>query len=305
MTDELRFEGRVFAITGAGRGLGAAYAELLAARGASLVLNDLGTPSADGGGGSDPSAIRTTVEAIVAAGGDAVANTADITDSGGAESITRDALEAYGRLDGLVNNAGIITTESFDELTPEAVQRQLDVHLFGSLSVTRAAWTELSKRRGRVLFTTSAGMFGSPYTIAYNIAKSAVYGAMRSLATVAAPLGMSVNAVMPGASTRMQSAARDGLSGGGGEEGGVLGSANAAPLIALLLHPQCDVNGEMFTTGRGHVSRVVMASSPGYSDPSATPEAVRANFSRIMDVSDVTVESTLEAHRTRLFSRWN
>lgn len=298
----LRFDGKVFVVTGAARGLGAAYAQLLAQRGASVVMNDLGGNME--GGGHDITAISAAVDKVTDLGGIAVANSADITSSEGPASIVAAALDNFGRLDGLINNAGIITTQDFKDLTPEEIQRQLNVHLFGSLAVTRASWSELVKANGSVVFTTSAGMLGSSFTIAYNIAKASVYGLVRSLATVSEPLGVRVNAVMPGAETRMQGTSQDGR-GGTGDTQTLLSADNAAPMVAWLVHPDCTANGEMFASGRGHAARVIMASGEGYSNREMTLEGVAHNFDQIMDVSNLTIETTLEANRTRTFSRWN
>jgi NAD(P)-dependent dehydrogenase (short-subunit alcohol dehydrogenase family) len=297
----IRFDGKVFVVTGAARGLGAAYARLLTSRGASVVMNDLGSRME--GGGHDLSAIRTAVEEVTADGGIAVANGADITSPEGPDSIVSAALDNFGRLDGVINNAGIITTQDFSSLTPHDIQRQLDVHLFGSLAVTRAAWPAIVETKGAIVFTTSAGMLGSSFTIAYNIAKAAVYGLTRSLATVAEPLGVRVNAVMPGAETRMQGTAQDGRS-GSGDVPPLLSPDNAAPMAAWLVHPDCTVNGQMFSSGRGQVARVVMASAAEYASREMTLEGVAANFDQIMDASDLTVETTLEANRARTFSVW-
>ncbi len=297
----VRFDGKVYVVTGAARGLGLAYAKLLASRGASVVMNDLGGSME--GGGRDLSAVQAAVSEVTALGHIAVANGEDITSGDGPGSIVATALDNFGRLDGLINNAGIITIQDFAALTAEEIQRQLDVHLFGSLAVTRAAWPELTRTKGAVVFTTSAGMLGSSFTIAYNIAKAAVYGTMRSLATVAQPLGVRVNAVMPGAETRMQGAAQDGRS-GSGEVAPLLSPENAAPMAAWLLHPDCTVNGQMFSSGRGQVARVVMASGAGYANRDMDLESIARNFEQVMDISNLTLETTLEASRTRTFSRW-
>lgn len=297
----VRYDGKVFVVTGAARGLGAAYARLLASRGASVVMNDLGGSME--GGGRDLSAIRSAVQEVTDLGGNAVANGADITADDGPDSIVAAALDNFGRLDGVINNAGIITTQDFATLTVEQIQRQLEVHLFGSLAVTRAAWPAITATRGSVVFTTSAGLLGSSFTIAYNIAKAAVYGLTRSLATVAAPIGVRVNAVMPGAETRMQDTAQDGFT-GKDDVDPLLSADNAAPMAAWLVHPDCTVNGEMFTSGRGHVSRVVMATSAGYSEREMSLEGIAAHFDQVIDMTNPTIESTLEEYRARTFAIW-
>ncbi|MGO4689482.1 SDR family NAD(P)-dependent oxidoreductase [Glaciibacter sp. 2TAF33] len=297
----VRFDGKVYVVTGAARGLGFAYAQLLASRGASVVMNDLGGRME--GGGQDLSTIQDAVAEITAQGGIAVPNGADITSAEGPDGIVSTALERFGRLDGVINNAGIITTQTFETLTPEDIQRQLNVHLFGSLAVTRAAWPALSETGGAVVFTTSAGMFGSTFTIAYNIAKASVYGLMRSLSVVGEPLGIRVNAVMPGAETRMQGTAQDGRT-GKGDTDPWLSPENAAPMAAWLVHPDSPFTGRMFSTGRGHVGPIVMAAALGYSKRDLDLEGIASHVHDLSDLTRLTVETTLEAHRARTLAVW-
>jgi NAD(P)-dependent dehydrogenase (short-subunit alcohol dehydrogenase family) len=301
----IRFEGAVVAVTGAGRGLGAAYARLLTERGARVVVNDRGT--ATDGSGSSRSTADDLVRALRADGGQAVANHGDITDPQQAAGIVGDALDHFGRLDAVINNAGIISTTTFDELGAQALQRQLDVHLFGALNVTRAAWPSLVEAKGALVFTVSAGMLGSRHTMAYNVAKAAVLGLMRSLTTEGAAVGVRVNAVMPGAETRMQSTALDAESAetAARRRTGVNSPDNAAPLACFLVHDSCPANGEVFAAGRGHMAKVVLATGPGLSEREPTLEGVAAEFERIRAAGGLQEETDLLSYRDRLIGIWN
>jgi NAD(P)-dependent dehydrogenase (short-subunit alcohol dehydrogenase family) len=301
----IRFEGKVVAVTGAGRGLGAAYARLLGERGARVVVNDRGT--ATDGSGSSRSTADDLVGELRAAGAQAVANHGDITDPQQAAGIVGDALEHFGRLDAVVNNAGIIATTTFDELSTAALQRQLDTHVFGALNVTRAAWPSLIEAKGAAVFTVSAGMLGSRHTMAYNVAKAAVLGLMRSLATEGSAVGVRVNAVMPGAETRMQSTALDAESAetAARRATGVNSPDNAAPLACFLVHDSCPANGEAFATGRGHMAKVALATGRGLSDREPSLDGVAAQFERIRSAAELHEETDLLSYRDRLIGIWN
>lgn len=299
--NRLRFDDKVIIVTGAGRGLGAAYAALLAERGATVIVNDLG--SSMEGDGSDASAAEDVVHGVQQAGGTAIADGTDVTDAVAVQAMVDGVLQRFGRIDGVINNAGIIGMQRFADLGRESLQRQLDVHLLGSLNVTKAAWPALIRSTGRVVLTASSGMLGSNTTMAYNIAKAAVYGLLRSLAIEGAEVGVSVNGVMPAAETRMQSTAID----AGPSRRPVAESSspeNAAPLTCFLLHPSCDVNGEMYLTGRGLAKRVVLATTAGASTRITDLEWVAEHFSEIGDATELTVETGLEAWRTRSFALW-
>lgn len=299
----LTFDGKVILITGAGRGLGAAYAKLFAARGARVVVNDLGGDM--DGAGADNAAATTVVREISASGGKAIANFDDIRDAKSARNIVDAALHAYGRLDCVVNNAGIISAQQFQDLTSESIYKQLDVHLIGSLNVTQAAWPELVNSRGSVILTCSGGMIGNTHTMAYNIAKAAVYGLARSLACSAPDVGVRVNAIMPSGQTRMQSLTPSLKSNADSDrERPVHRPDNAAALVCFLAHDSCRSNGEMFTTGRGHVARTFLASTPGYTAEHLTVETIAEHFPQILNTDGFHVETTMEAFRERRYAAW-
>src|SRR6185437_11316236 len=175
---EHRFDGRVAVVTGAGRGIGRAYAELLAARGARVVVNDLG--GAMTGGGADAGPAAEVVDEIAAVGGVAVADAHDVSSEEGAAALIATAIDQFGRVDALVNNAGIIRWAKFPEADAENVDQHLAVHLWGSFHTSRAAWPHFVEQGyGRIVNTTSSGMFGLPNNVGYATAKAAVIGLTR------------------------------------------------------------------------------------------------------------------------------
>ena len=196
------FEGKVAIVTGAGNGLGRSHALAFAQRGAKVVVNDLGG-SVHGEGESD--AADAVVEEIKAAGGSAVANKASVADRDGAKSIVDDALAAFGTVDIVVNNAGILRDKSFKNMTLDEFDLVIDVHLRGSAYVTKFAWPIMyDKNWGRVVLTSStSGIFGNFGQANYGAAKMAMLGLMNVLAIEGATHNVRVNCLAPGAATRM------------------------------------------------------------------------------------------------------
>lgn len=208
--DTLDFTGRVV-VTGAGRGIGRAHALLLASRGAAVVVGDLGART-DGSGvdGDDPAG--TVAAEITSAGGRAVASRADVSTEEGAASLVDAAVSEFGRLDAVINNAGIVRTAHFHEVDRAEFQRHLDVHYLGSLFVARAAWPHLqASSSGRIVNTVSAAMLGNPSMTHYGSSKAAVFGLTRNLALEGARDGILVNAIAPGAGTWMAEYSADAL----------------------------------------------------------------------------------------------
>lgn len=297
----IRLDGKVIVVTGAGRGIGRAYAELLAARGAAVVVGDLGV-AIDGSGASAGPA-REVVASIVAAGGTATACDADVRDADGADALRQAAMDLGGRIDGLVNNAGILSHVPFDEMTIDEIQRQIDVHVFGTVRMTQVLWPELVRARGSVVNTTSSGIFGAPVSIAYSIAKGAVLAFSRGLATVGAAAGVRVNLVMPGAETRMQAFAREQF-GGAAEPSEEARTRSApelvAPVVAYLMSEESSLNGEMLYAGHGHVRRLVMASGDGIHAQSLSPELIAESWDQISSLEPLHVISDLPSFRDSL-----
>ena len=276
--DEHRFDGRVAVVTGAGRGLGRAYARLLAERGASVVVNDLG--ASVGGDGADAGPAAAVVAGIEAAGGTAAADANDVSTPEGGAALVAGAVERFGRVDVLVANAGIIRWAGLPEVDAENLERHLAVHVGGSFHPVRAAWPHLvAQGYGRIVLTTSSGVFGLPTNLGYATAKGAVIGMARSLAAAGAAHGIKVNCIAPAAQTRMAGPAPEGED----PEQGPMASDRVAPMVAFLAHEACPVNGEIYTAGAGRFARLFLASTPGYLHEGAGPsvEDVAAHWGEI------------------------
>jgi len=273
--EELRFNGEVAIVTGAGRGLGRAHAELLGARGASVVVNDVGG-ALDGGREGASDAARETVAAIVEAGGRAVADASDISTPRGAESLVAAAVDAFGRVDVLVNNAGILRDRAFANMSQDDVEAVVAVHLFGAMWTIRAAWPHFrSQGGGRVVNTTSvAGYLGNFGQANYGAAKMGIVGLTKVLAIEGARHGIKVNAVAPGARTRMNEHLL-------GSDGPRLGPERVSPAVVFLAHADCPVTGEVLVAGGGRVARLVIAQTPGYYAEQLSPEGVRDHWAEV------------------------
>ena len=279
MTD-LRFDGRVAVLTGAGRGIGRAYARLLAERGACVVVNDLG--GSTDGLGADPGPAAAVADEIVAAGGTAVADASDIATPEGADALVGVAVERFGRVDVVVNNAGIVRWAGFPEADAANLERHLAVHVGGSFNTTRAAWPHMvAQGYGRVVMTTSTGLFGLPTNTSYATAKAAVVGLTRSLTTAGAPHGIKVNLIAPAAMTRMAGRPED------EPDAGPMAPHLVAPMVAFLAHEDCPVSGEAYAAGAGRFARIFIASTPGWVHPGPEPtvEDVARNWAAINDES--------------------
>ena len=202
----LDFTGRVAIVTGAGGGLGRQHALALAARGAKVLVNDLGG-AVDGSGGS-VSAAQGVVNEIMAAGGVARANGASVTDFAAVQAMVQQALDAWGRVDILVNNAGILRDKSFAKMEMDDFRRVVDVHLMGAAHCCKAVWPHMQAQHyGRILMTTSStGLYGNFGQANYGAAKLAQVGMMQTLAIEGAKYGIHVNALAPTAATRMTEA---------------------------------------------------------------------------------------------------
>src|SRR2546426_2218788 len=257
--NEYGFDGRVAVVTGAGRGIGRAHALLLAARGASVVVNDLGG-SMEGVGADAEPASAVAVE-IVAAGGVAIADNSDVATGAGAQALVDAAVERFGRLDILINNAGIVRWAGFPEADADNLESHLAVHVAGSFNTTRAAWPHMVERGyGRVVMTTSTGLFGLPNNLSYATAKGAVVGLTRSLTTAGAAHGIKVNLIAPAAVTRMAGRPTDDLE-------THMSPDLVAPMVAFLAHEACPVSGEIYAAGARRFARIFIACTVGYVHP--------------------------------------
>jgi len=287
--DQLRFDGRVAIVTGAGRGIGRAYARLLAARGASVVVNDLGGSME--GEGTDAGPAADAVAEIEAAGGAAAASTDDVSTPDGAAALVETAVERFGRIDVLVNNAGIMRWAGMPEVDAEQLAQHLAVHVGGSFNTTRAAWPHMVEQQyGRIVMTTSTGMFGLPANTAYATAKAGVVGLTRSVNAAGKKHGIKINLIAPAAFTRMAAQADD-----GGAAEARMPPDFVAPMVAYLAHEDCPVSGEIYTAGAGRFARLFIASTDGYvhRDGEPTVEDVVEHWAAINDETGYFVPTDL------------
>lgn len=276
----LRFDGRVAVVTGAGGGLGRAYAELLASRGACVVVNDPGV-ALDGAGGDRRPALDV-VAAITAAGGHAVANFDAVGTEAAGESIVEQAISVFGRIDIIVNNAGVFTPRyTFLDTTDESFLRLFRVHVMGSVHMVRAAWPYLcAQHYGKILNVTSSNAYvGSAGRLEYSTAKGAVHGFTKTLAKESLDHGVYVNAIAPGALTRPVSASTDKYDEAAFAR--TFAVELVAPTVAWLVHEDTEVNGQVFTAVAGTTAQVVIGETYGYGSDAPTPENVRDHVDEI------------------------
>jgi NAD(P)-dependent dehydrogenase (short-subunit alcohol dehydrogenase family) len=270
MSERISFQDQVVVVTGSGRGLGRSYATELARRGGAVVINDVAEEFAS-----------EAVAEIEAAGGRAAMSLESVSTPEGAQALVDFAVERFGTVDAVINNAGFMRNGYLEDLTAQGLRDLLDVHIGGSFFVTRAAWPLMrAKGYGRVVMTSSAGgMFAMQGESNYAAAKGGVYGLSRALASEGAEHGILVNTVMPMASTTI--ASDDPVPGhaerypeGAGE---VLRprrlTSSVAPLVAYLCSRDCTLSGETFSAGFGRYARVFVGEVPGWSaDDPATVE---------------------------------
>jgi len=296
MADELRFDDRVAIVTGAGGGLGRAHAMLLAERGARVVVNDYGGPR-DGLGAGGRAMADAVVGAIPARGGTAVANSESVATVEGADALVSQALDTYGRVDIIVNNAGITGQGNFAE--PESYQRVYGTHLVGTVNVLRAAWPTLLERDyGRVVNTTSGSVFGAAGSGDYAAAKGGVFSLSRNLAQDHRNTNIKINAIMPIAYTRMTAAIPHEPTVQWLEKW--FGPEKVSPFVACLCHESVPCTGETFTVGGGRAAHVVFAHTRGYFELDASPEAFRDHFDDVMADDD-----PLDTSGFQEFARYN
>jgi NAD(P)-dependent dehydrogenase (short-subunit alcohol dehydrogenase family) len=276
-----RFDGQVAIVTGAGGGIGRAHALLLAREGAQVVVNDYGGDTMGLMGTSEP-ADRVVTE-IAQHGGKAVADAHDVALD--AAAIVATALDAFGRVDIVVNNAGISGGGPLDAASSEQFDRMLDIHLRGSIAVCRAAWGPMKAQGyGRIVNTSSGSVFGLPGTPAYITAKAGLFGLTRALGHDGKAVGIAVNAIMPAAYTRMTAQSPEFapiMQAGFPPE-------HIAPFVGALCSREVPCTGETFVVGGGRAARVVLATVPGSRNVSTIDECL-SHFDEILSLDGLVV----------------
>ncbi len=273
----MRFDGRVAIITGAGGGLGRSHALELAGRGAHVMVNDLG--GAVDGSGSSADAAQRVVDEIIARGGSAAANRDSVATPDGGQAIVQAAVDAFGRVDIVINNAGILRDKAFHKMDAAQIDAVIDVHLKGAFYVTQPAFALMREQRyGRIVCTTSAsGLFGNFGQANYGAAKAGLAGLVRVLALEGAGRGIKVNAIAPIASTRMTVELL-------GELDSKVAPESVSPMVAYLAHEDCSVNGNVYSVAGGRIARIFIGETYGVKLATNTVEEIARHLSDIDDV---------------------
>jgi NAD(P)-dependent dehydrogenase (short-subunit alcohol dehydrogenase family) len=274
--NELRFDNRVAVVTGGGRGLGRAYALLLAERGAKVVVNDVGGSLTGDGASSAPA--QDVVREITSAGGEAVASTDSVATAAGGGSIIGTALDHYGRIDVLVHNAGNVRRAALRDIEFDDFEAVVDVHLRGAFHVVRPAFPVMCDAGyGRIVLTSSiGGLYGNHDVVNYAVAKAGVIGLSNVAAIEGAAHGVKSNVIVPAAVTRMA----DGIDTSAYPP---MGPEFVAPAVGWLAHESCSITGEMLIALAGRLARAFIAETPGVYRPSWTIEEVGEHLGAIRD----------------------
>lgn len=277
------FAGKVVIVTGAGGGLGFAYASYLARLGARVVINDLGGGTFGVDGKADASVAEQAAERIRADGGEAVAIGGSVANFKTARRLVDKAIAKWGRVDAIINNAGIASTQVFPDVDPQELHRHLDVHVIGSMNLMKAAWPHMVKQQfGRIVNTASSSMLGFSPQISYPSMKAALLGLSNNVALLGKANNIHVNAVLPAAFTRLSAMLPD--SDFRTRLENEFQPEKLAPVLAYLCHESCDVNGEFFTVGGGKVARLVFAETAA-AQIDMTVESVAQALNPMMDDS--------------------
>jgi NAD(P)-dependent dehydrogenase (short-subunit alcohol dehydrogenase family) len=290
--------GRVAVVTGAGTGMGRSHALALAALGAGVVVNDLGTSVAGRPDTDTDGAARVAAE-IASAGGSAVSNSDSVATAAGGRAVVEQAMDTFGRVDIVVNNAGVLRDGLFEDLTTQDWEIVRSVHLDGAFHVTQPAWRHMKAAgHGRIVFTTSAaGIFGNSSNAAYGAAKAGLVGLTRMLAVEGRPFGITANAIAPLASTRMSA-----TPGVGGRVPAtealpglfaLLTPEHVSPVVAWLASPGCTTSGEVFSVGGGRIARVFVGVGPGTVLDEATVQYVEDGWEQARRLSPHSVPADM------------
>lgn len=291
---QLRYDNRVAVITGAGRGLGRSYAELLAARGAKIVINDIGGNLK--GEGADRGPAEEAVAAIKAAGGEAIANSDSVATPAGGKAIIEAAMDTWGRIDILIHNAGTVRRGSLKEMPQADFDASIDVHFRGAFHVARPAFPLMCKAGyGRVVMTSSdVGLYGTPNTVNYAMSKAGMIGLINVIALEGAAEGVKANAIVPAAVTRM-------AEGVDTSKFPPMTTDMVAPAVAWLCHESCDATAQLIVAGAGRVARAYVAETHGAYSANWTVEEIAAKAEAIRKTDPiVTFEPVPNGHMQHL-----
>src|SRR3954467_4900155 len=296
---DLGFDGRVAIVTGAGGGLGKEHALLLASRGARVVVNDVGggLHGEAEGTGNDAAIVAKEIES---AGGIAVADTNTVATAEGGAAIVQTALDAFGQVDIVVNNAGILQDKTFHNMTADMDRAVVDTHLLGAFNVTRPAWVKMREQGfGRIVNTSSnSGLLGNFGQANYGAAKMGLVGFTRVLAAEGAKYNIRANAIAPVARTRMT----EDILGSMVER---LDPRLVSPLVAWLAHEDCPVTGEIYSAAGGRIARMFIGLTPGWYSPDLTVEDVRDHWDEIRDEKGYTVPRGVPDEFALLMKLWS
>ena len=277
---QVYFENRTVIVTGAGNGLGKAYALELGSRGARVVVNDLGGAVDGSGSGNTPA--DEVVNEIIANGGEAVANYDSVATKEGGASIVQTAIDNFGTVDAVVNNAGILRDKSFAKMEEEDLNAIIDVHLKGTFFVCQPAFIQMKEQGyGRFVNVSSpSGLFGNFGQLNYGAAKMGIVGLTNVLAIEGAKYNIKANVIAPNAATRMTEELF------GEDMSKLLTVDNITPLVVYLASEQCEVTHEIFSAGGGRFARIGISTDVGYFNASAKAEDIFANIGEIRDLSN-------------------
>jgi NAD(P)-dependent dehydrogenase (short-subunit alcohol dehydrogenase family) len=297
---EISFDGRVAIVTGAGGGLGRTYALDLAARGASVVVNDLGG-SVDGQGGDDAAA-QKVVDEIKAKGGEAVPNYDSVSSPEGGENIVKTAVDAFGKVDIVINNAGILRDKSFLKLEWDDLKAVIDVHLMGAFYVSKPAFKVMKENGyGRFVFTASNATFGNFGQTNYAAAKMGLVGLSNTLAVEGARAGILSNVIMPVAKTRMTEELL-------GEFANFLAPELVTPMVTFLCSEACTVTHGAFSAAGGRYAAVNWTLGQGWfagQGNQPTAEDIQANLDQIQSTEGFIVPGSTTDEIVALANKFN
>ena len=276
----INFENKTVVVTGAGNGLGKAYALEFANRGANVVVNDIGGSVT--GDGSENAPADVVVEEINSSGGSAVANYDSVATKQGGESIIESALSNFGSVDAVVNNAGILRDKSFAKMEEDDLNAIIDVHLNGTFFVCQPAFIQMKEQGyGRFVNVSSpSGLFGNFGQLNYGAAKMGIVGLTNVLAIEGAKYNIKANVIAPNAATRMTETLF------GEDMSKLLTVDNITPLVVYLASEQCEITHEIFSAGGGRFARIGISTDVGYFNATAKAEDIFANIDEIRDLSN-------------------